>query len=84
MKLRHILVAGAALASLSAFAEDQPGAKSQSQASGSQERSSQMSQAQNPDTVREVQQKLSSQGYDPGPADGKLGPGQPRPIDSKR
>jgi len=73
MKLRHIVVAGAAFASLSAFGWDQ-GAKNQSQAPSNNQRSSQMSQAQSPDIVREAQQQLASQGYDPGPADGKFGP----------
>lgn len=50
--------------------QSDPGMQQSSQ-SGSQ--SQQGSMMQNPDTIKQVQQALSSQGYDAGPADGKIG-----------
>ncbi len=79
MKLRYFLVAGAACASLSAFAWDQQGNKQSSQQmqQGSeqtqQDRAAQMSHTQD-QTIRDAQEKLAAQGYDPGAADGQLGP----------
>lgn len=83
MKLTHLVVAGAALVSFSAIAADESKQKQDSQAQSSQQGSEkqaqsgqkqQMSQSQSPEVVKQVQEKLSSQGYDPGPADGKMGP----------
>ncbi len=79
MKLRYFLVAGAACVSLSAFAWDQQGNKQssdqqmQNSQQQNQDRTAQMSHTQD-QAVRDAQQQLASQGYDPGPADGKLGP----------
>lgn len=46
--------------------------QSQAQEQGAQQHGGQMSQ--NPEVIRQVQQQLSSQGYDTGPVDGILGP----------
>ena len=79
MKLRHFLVAGAACASLSAFAWDQQGNQQSSEqmqqdrSAQMQDRAAQLSHTQD-QTIRDAQDKLAAQGYDPGPADGKLGP----------
>lgn len=62
MKLTQLVVTGAALVSFGAMAADEPKQKQQ------------MSQSHSPEMVKQVQEKLSSQGYDPGPADGKMGP----------
>ncbi len=72
MKLRYFLAASAACASLSAFAWDQQG-NQQSSEQMQQDRSAQLSHTQD-QTIRDAQQKLAAQGYDPGAADGKLGP----------
>ena len=72
MKLRYFLVAGAACVSLSAFAWDQPGNQSSSEQM-QQDRAAQLSHTQD-QTVRDAQEKLAAQGYDPGPADGRIGP----------
>jgi len=86
MKLTKLVVAGAALVSFGAMAADEPKQKQDSQAqssqqgsekqaqSGQKQQKQQMSQSQSPEVVKQVQEKLSSQGYDPGPADGKMGP----------
>lgn len=72
MKLIQFVVAGAALVSFSAVAADEPKQKQDSQAQSSQKQ--QVSQKHSPDLVKQVQERLSQQGYDPGPADGKMGP----------
>lgn len=88
MKLTQLLVAGAAFVSFGAVAADEPKQKQDSQAQGSQsqqggekqaqsgqmQQKQQMSQRHSPEVVKQVQEKLSSQGYDPGPVDGKMGP----------
>lgn len=81
MKLRFFLVAGATCVSLSALAWDQQG-NPRKQSSEQSQNSSQMSEQSQSSllshtqdqVVREAQQRLASQGYDPGAADGKLGP----------
>jgi len=83
MKLTQLVVTGAALVSFGAIAAEEPKQKQDSQAQSSQQGSEkqaqsgqkqQMSQAHSPDVVKQVQEKLSAQGYDPGPVDGKMGP----------
>ena len=75
MKLRHIAVGTLISAAFAApaFANDTAKQQSQSdpQAQGSQGQSSQA--AQNPDTIRQVQQQLSKNGHDV-TVDGKMGP----------
>jgi peptidoglycan hydrolase-like protein with peptidoglycan-binding domain len=74
MKLKYLLAASTALISAAAIAGgDNPayktkGAQSQTQSGGAQ------AQTMDAETVKRVQEALASQGYDPGPADGKLGP----------
>ncbi len=79
MKLRYFVAASAACVSLSAFAWDQQGNKQssdqmqQDRSAQMQDRAAQISHTQD-QTIRDAQEKLAAQGYDPGPADGKLGP----------
>jgi hypothetical protein len=87
MRLSHLLVAGAAAASLGAVAAEQSKQEpqqsgqtgSQSAASGAsaqtpaQTGQSQQQASHNADTIKQAQEKLSALGLDPGPADGKVG-----------
>ncbi|OGW49164.1 MAG: hypothetical protein A2078_04325 [Nitrospirae bacterium GWC2_57_9] len=66
-----LLFAGFAVAQQSGSPESDP-AMQQSQ-SGSEQQMSQGAMTQDPATVKQVQQALSNQGFDPGPADGKWG-----------
>lgn len=76
-KMMHLVLAGtAAFASAAVLAggdkmKNQKGAQA---APSSQHSSASQSQgAQSPETVKKVQEALTAAGYDPGPADGKLG-----------
>ena len=77
-KLSYFFVAGATAFSMSAFAGGQQ-YQQQSQSGASQgttsESASPQSQAgQNPELVKQAQEKLSAAGHEAGPADGKMGP----------
>jgi peptidoglycan hydrolase-like protein with peptidoglycan-binding domain len=81
MKLRHFVIAGTVLVSSAAFAagqqhdQAQSGQQQSSQNASSGASSSSGSQMNmSADMVRQAQQKLTAQGYDPGPVDGKWGP----------
>jgi peptidoglycan hydrolase-like protein with peptidoglycan-binding domain len=80
MKLTELLVASAALVSFSAIAAGEAKQRQDSQAqagqSQSSERQAQGGQSQQMDQamVKQAQEKLSAQGYDPGPVDGIFGP----------
>ena len=70
MRLRYILIAGTALASLGALAEgNRAGPDKQAQAGAAAWVQSRANSA----VIKEVQQKLSAAGHDAGPADGILG-----------
>jgi len=81
MKLRPIAAAFIATVSSAAFAHGM-GNQQQSQAqpapasqvSENSTAGSSSAQSQSRDTVKQVQEKLSRQGQDPGPADGIMGP----------
>jgi peptidoglycan hydrolase-like protein with peptidoglycan-binding domain len=77
MKAKPIFIAVAAMFSAAAIA----GGNTSSQGSSSEQHSQQsatqqqsQSQAQNPETVKQVQEKLSAAGLDVGQPDGKIGP----------
>ena len=72
MKLTQLVFTGAALVSFGAVAADEPKQKQDSQAQSGQKQ--QVSQRHSPEVVKQVQERLSQQGYDPGPVDGKMGP----------
>lgn len=79
MKLRHIVIAGAACSLGSvAWAQQSPQDAQQSpQQSQAMEQQMQMGgeqHAQDPEVIRQVQKSLNDQGYDAGPVDGKWGP----------
>jgi peptidoglycan hydrolase-like protein with peptidoglycan-binding domain len=78
MKAKPIFIAVAAMFSAAAIAggnTSSQGASSEqhSQQSATQQQQSQ-SQSQNPETVKQVQEKLSAAGLDVGQPDGKIGP----------
>jgi peptidoglycan hydrolase-like protein with peptidoglycan-binding domain len=77
MKAKPIFIAVAAMFSAAAIAGG--GQHSSSQGASSEQHSQQgatqqQSQSQNPETVKQVQEKLSAAGLDVGQPDGKIGP----------
>lgn len=76
-KLKSLLVAGTTLISATALAGggDNPAYKTKgAQAQSQTQNGGAPAQTMDAETVKRVQEALASQGYDPGPADGKLGP----------
>lgn len=88
MNLSHLLLAGAAAVSLGAVAAEQSKQEPRSQSGQSESQSaatgtsaqtpaqtgqSRQQASQSSDTIKQAQEKLSAQGLDAGPADGKLG-----------
>jgi peptidoglycan hydrolase-like protein with peptidoglycan-binding domain len=81
MNLTHLFVAVAAAFSLGAVAAGQSKQEPQAQSGQTEAQSSTTAQgaqtpaqtSQSSDTIKQAQEKLSSQGHDAGPADGKLG-----------
>lgn len=78
MKARPIFIAVAAMFSASAIAggAQQSSAKGASQGAGMEQQSQPQAQnsAQNPEVVKQAQEKLSAAGHDAGTPDGLLGP----------
>ena len=81
-KLSYFFVAGATAFSMNAYAGGQHSQQqSQGQGSASQGASSESTSAQpqaqtgqNPEMVKQAQEKLSAAGHEAGPSDGKMGP----------
>jgi len=73
MKLVQLAVAVAAAFSLSAMAAGDQKQKQEPQAQSGQSTQAQSS-GQNPELVKQAQEKLSAAGHDAGAADGKMGP----------
>lgn len=86
-KLSYYVVAGATAFSMSAYAGGQQsqqqsqdagsasqGARSESTTAQPQAQAEQNSGRQSPEMVKQAQEKLSAEGHDAGPSDGKLGP----------
>lgn len=67
-----VLFGGYAVAQQQSGSQQSDPSMQQSQ-SGSRQQMSSSSLTKNPDTVKQVQQALSSQGFDPGAADGRWG-----------
>jgi peptidoglycan hydrolase-like protein with peptidoglycan-binding domain len=83
MKLRPIAIAFGAIVSSAALAHGTgnqqhsqawPGTQSSQVSEQSSSMGASAQSAQSSDTIKQVQEKLSQHGQDPGPADGKLGP----------